>query len=85
MKWKTQPREHQLDTFELGKDLDGWGEFWNVGSGKSYMAIMFCRWKFNLAGKILPTIIFTHEKAPFLAVGVSKLYEHSNDSTSGAR
>lgn len=59
MQFKTQPRDHQTRTFELAKDLPGWGCFWSVGSGKSYMAILFLRWKYNLAGKILPTIIIT--------------------------
>jgi len=58
--FKTPPRAHQLRTFELAKDNGiGWGCFWEVGSGKTWEAIQLARWQFNLAGRILPTLIFT--------------------------
>lgn len=56
--FKTKPRKHQSDTFEPAKDLPFWGAFWEVGSGKSYFAILLCRWKYALYGRILPTLIF---------------------------
>jgi len=59
MQFKTKPRQHQLDTFELAKDQIGWACFWEVGSGKTWEAIQLARWQYNLAGRILPTLIFT--------------------------
>lgn len=59
MQFKTQPRNHQLVNFEKFKDEIGCACFWEVGSGKTYESIMLARWKYNLAGKILPTGIFT--------------------------
>lgn len=56
--FKTKPRKHQNDTFEEAKDLPFWGAFWEVGSGKTYFAILLCRWKYALYGRILPTLVF---------------------------
>lgn len=60
MQFKTPPRAHQKATLEnfIDQNLNEWGCFWDVGSGKSYMAIQLLRWKFNLAGRVLPTLIF---------------------------
>lgn len=58
MHFKTQPRKHQLDTFEKAKDLPGWACFWEVGSGKTWEAINLLRWKFGFAGKVQGTLVF---------------------------
>lgn len=58
MQFKTEPRQHQRDNFEKGKHSPGWACFWEVGSGKSWMAINFLRYKFALAGNILGTVVF---------------------------
>jgi hypothetical protein len=59
MQFKKPPREHQRKSFEMSKDLPCWAAFWKVGTGKTWFAQMFIRWKWCVHGKMLPTLCVT--------------------------
>ena len=46
MKFKTKPYEHQMDAFEMCKDLDYFALFMDMGTGKTKTAIDIANYKF---------------------------------------
>lgn len=56
-KFKTKPFKHQEDTFELIKDLPYYALFWEMGTGKTKMAIDWLRYKCYQENRVMNTLI----------------------------
>lgn len=59
MQFKVPPMPHQASTFEIAKDFPCWGAWWRVGTGKTWFAQMYIRYKWCIYGRMLPTLIVT--------------------------
>lgn len=59
-KFKTKPYKHQLDEFLLTRDAKYWARFWDMGTGKSKIAIDEAAWLYD-NGKIDTVLILSNK------------------------